>query len=132
MANAQVLKPKVAAASAFPGVLQTPQAAPLPPATPYRHHDLLKSNDGKSTKEILMEGDHSYTTSEMQQQVSVLDMEQSLSKIDKIDEETEDEGTCSRVQNDAELIKDCNNSMVICDQESKDQLSIIESRVTLP
>lgn len=59
-------------------------------------------------------------------------MEQSLSKIDKIDEETEDEGTCSRVQNDHEYGKDCNNSMVICDQESKNQLSLIESRVTLP
>lgn len=50
-----------------------------------------KSQDGKSVKEVLLEMDSS--NSEMHQCVSVLDMEQSYSKIDKIDEETEDDGT---------------------------------------
>lgn len=70
-ANAQLIKSKTTLPNGFQNQcgasqqLQTPQATQLPPTTPYRHHDLLKSNDGKSTKEILMEGDNSYTTSEM-------------------------------------------------------------------
>lgn len=53
-----------------------------------------KSQDGKSVKEVLLEMDSSnLSNSELHQCVSVLDMEQSYSKIDKIDEETEDDGT---------------------------------------
>ena len=50
------------------------------------------STDGKSVKEVLLEMESS--NSEVHQCcVSVLDMEQSYSKIEKIDEETEDDGT---------------------------------------
>lgn len=57
------------------------------------HVDLSKSHEAKSTKEAVADGE-SCSTSEMLQQVSVLDMEQSISKIEKIDEETEEDGTC--------------------------------------
>ena len=56
----------------------------------------------------------------MLQQVSVLDMEQSLSKIDKIDELTEEDGTNHSHQNGG-------NSVVIREQMedmSKDQLTL--------
>lgn len=50
-----------------------------------------KSHDGKSVREIALENDS--FNSDTLQCISVLDMEQSCSKIDKIEEESEDEGT---------------------------------------
>ena len=73
---------------------------------------MTKSHDGKSVKDMLLEMDSS--TSELNQNVSVLDMEQSYSKtIDKIDEETEDDCTITQKGDSAE------------------RASIIQSRVTI-
>ena len=54
-------------------------------------NEKAKTEDGKSNKDALLEMDSN--NSELHQCVSVLDMEQSYSKIDKIDEESEDDGT---------------------------------------
>ena len=50
-----------------------------------------KSHDGKSIRDILVENES--FNSETLQCISVLDMEQSYSKIDKIEEESDDDGT---------------------------------------
>lgn len=58
------------------------------------------------------------SNSEMLQCVSVLDMEQSNSKIDRIDEETEDDGTHNSYSRNGRSIM-------------HDQISLMQSRTTL-